>query len=223
VKESEDNLENFFRNRAESNQYGFEEGDWTKMEAKLDAEMPVVSAFPYSNLKWMAAGSVITALLMLGYNQFSKSDKEIGQASFIENQSVNATQLKPLSKSTEVVSTLNGESPTIIGLEEKNKSEASASSSKSPVQIKNNNSANTVSTNTINKISEQVAQSKAYKNLVPSNNVAFIADNHEESSIGGLKALPVHNYVTIPQVEPIKAGYQYADVAFSFNPIKTFL
>ena len=87
MKESEDNLENFFRNRAESNQYGYKESDWAKMEAKLEAAMPKVGPFPYSKYGWMGLGAIITALFFIGYVQFNKSNTKSGQQSDFQQES----------------------------------------------------------------------------------------------------------------------------------------
>lgn len=73
MKESEDNLENFFRKRAEGKQYPFNEADWKKMEAKLDTQMPVISPFPYQNLKWMGVGAAIASLFFISYLTISPS------------------------------------------------------------------------------------------------------------------------------------------------------
>lgn len=73
----EDNLENFFRNRAESDQYEFQEEDWDKMASKLDAGN-LAAGFGISKYFWMAIGAAITSILFLGYNQLNKSgDSEI--------------------------------------------------------------------------------------------------------------------------------------------------
>ncbi|MCK5102823.1 MAG: hypothetical protein KAR17_08405, partial [Cyclobacteriaceae bacterium] len=40
-----DNLENFFRKRAQNHHLEFNEGDWLKIEAQLDKEMPATPSF----------------------------------------------------------------------------------------------------------------------------------------------------------------------------------
>lgn len=72
-----DNLENFFRKRAEGIQYEFREEDWKKMESKLDAAESA-SGFVFSKYFWMAIGALLTSLLFLFYLQLGKpEDSEV--------------------------------------------------------------------------------------------------------------------------------------------------
>ncbi|MCK5372238.1 MAG: hypothetical protein KAQ62_26940, partial [Cyclobacteriaceae bacterium] len=72
-----DNLENFFRKRAEDIQYEFREEDWVKMEANLDAAEGA-SGFVFSKYFWMAIGALLSSLLFLTYLKFSKPvDSEV--------------------------------------------------------------------------------------------------------------------------------------------------
>jgi hypothetical protein len=68
----EDNLENFFRNRAEGDQYEFQKEDWDKMATKLDAD-DLAAGFGLGKYFWMAIGAAITSIIFLGYIQFTKS------------------------------------------------------------------------------------------------------------------------------------------------------
>ncbi len=72
----EDNLVNFFRNRAEGDQYDFREEDWVKMEAKLDAA-EAASGFVFGKYFWIAVGVLLSSLLFLTYLQLiDPSDSE---------------------------------------------------------------------------------------------------------------------------------------------------
>lgn len=59
---SKDNLENFFRKRAEGHSYQYREGDWRKLEAGLNA-LPIGIPLA-SKLQWMATGALILAVLL---------------------------------------------------------------------------------------------------------------------------------------------------------------
>lgn len=72
-----DNLENFFRNRAEGFQYEFREEDWARMEAKLDAAN-TASRFVFGRYFWMALGAIIASSLIFTYMYFQKSEKNPG-------------------------------------------------------------------------------------------------------------------------------------------------
>ena len=61
---SKDNLEDFFKNRAEGYEFQYRESDWHLLEAKLDDLAPVVGWF--TKLKWMLAGAGILSILLLG-------------------------------------------------------------------------------------------------------------------------------------------------------------
>ena len=59
---SKDNLENFFRKRAEGHSYQFREDDWRKLDAGLNA-IPI--GIPLAGkLQWMATGALILAVIL---------------------------------------------------------------------------------------------------------------------------------------------------------------
>ena len=62
---SEDNLENFFRKRADDSQFRYREADWDKLEVKLNAAIPVI---PWTTkARWMVFGAVLMGAFWLTY------------------------------------------------------------------------------------------------------------------------------------------------------------
>jgi len=221
VKESEDNLENFFRNRAEGNQYDFKEDDWTKMEFKLDAEMPVVSPFPYGNLKWMAIGSVITVLLMLSYNMFFQSSNEIEQTSITIDQSVSPTQLKSPSSLNEIDCIQNDASSKALVLEGKGAKGASINNTLLSTKAKNTGLNSAEITKIKSELNSTDDQNKVSKDLKPSNTLAFTYKKDVKSFSKRLNGL--QEPYAIPEIEPRKVDYVFEKgtlLSFSIEKVK---
>ncbi len=218
MKESEDNLENFFRNRAEGNQYDFKEDDWAKMEAKLDAEMPVVAPFPYANLKWMAIGSVITVLLMLSYNMFFLSGNEFEQTSISIDQSVNPTQLKSLSSLNEIESLQNDASSKALVLEEKGAKGTSINNTLSSTKAKNAGLNSAEITKNKSELNSKKYQNKIRKNLEPSNTLAFTDKKDVKNSSKRLSGLQEPD--VIPEIDPKKVDYVFEKGTLLSFPIE---
>lgn len=66
-----DNLENFFRKRAQNHHLEFNEGDWLKMEAQLDKEMPATPSF-WSLLKKFYFIPLLLIMLPVFWFTFTK-------------------------------------------------------------------------------------------------------------------------------------------------------
>ncbi|MCK5208026.1 MAG: hypothetical protein KAQ79_08395 [Cyclobacteriaceae bacterium] len=66
-----DNLENFFRKRAQNHHLEFNEGDWLKMEAQLDKEMPATPSF-WSLLKKFYYIPLFLIVLPVSWFTFTK-------------------------------------------------------------------------------------------------------------------------------------------------------
>ena len=86
-----DNLENFFRKRAQNHHLEFNEGDWLKMEAQLDKEMPATPSF-WSLLKKFYYIPLLLIILPVFWSTFTKinspglnsSDNNITRAQLIK-------------------------------------------------------------------------------------------------------------------------------------------
>ena len=98
----EDNLENFFRNRAEGDQYDFREEDWAKMAAKLDAKA-AMGGFSLNKYFWMVLGAAISSLLFLIYINFNEVEP---QTPVVTERNQYENQVKKVPKPTNVDETL---------------------------------------------------------------------------------------------------------------------
>jgi hypothetical protein len=208
VKDSEDNLENFFRSRAEGNQYEFEEGDWAKIETKLDSDMPVLSPFQYSKYGWMGLGSLITAAFFVSYILFMAEPKS-------PKQSISNQEISEIDKST--LPTTN-----------------SSESSKKPVLTKNienrNNSEKIVSvpnktnaqSDLIRNSEQPVAEDKT-ETITVNNDALPLAKKDNKISLKVIESKPMfigsnsspvevnNNRAAIIGAEQKKALYQFDD------------
>lgn len=107
----EDNIEKFFKNRLEPNQhFEFREGDWAKMEQKLDAA-PIVQSSPFFSGKVKLVSLIILAMgltFLLGWfahDQYSKQEtngqneeiagvNELRDRNSLDQKTANATDSK---------------------------------------------------------------------------------------------------------------------------------
>ena len=85
-KKNKDSLEDFFRERAQSYNLEFNEGDWNMLKAQLDVELPVVITFWASLKKYW----IVPALLLLIpiswllYDQLTENTQGIETASILK-------------------------------------------------------------------------------------------------------------------------------------------
>ena len=74
-KQNKDNLENFFRERAQHPGIEFNEGDWLKLEKQLDNEMPIAITFASFLKKYWFIPLLILLIPItwLSHNTFTKT------------------------------------------------------------------------------------------------------------------------------------------------------
>ena len=72
-QQNKDSLENFFRERTQSHNLEFNEGDWLKLEKQLDQEMPVAFTFFYFLKRFWIIPLAIILLptTWISYNYYS--------------------------------------------------------------------------------------------------------------------------------------------------------
>ncbi|MCK5369670.1 MAG: hypothetical protein KAQ62_14010, partial [Cyclobacteriaceae bacterium] len=95
-KQNKDSLEDFFRERAQSYNLEFNEGDWNMLKEQLDKELPVVTTF-WTSLKkyWIVpALLLLTSISWLLYDQLTENNQGIETASILKE-----LNNKPIEKS----------------------------------------------------------------------------------------------------------------------------
>jgi len=124
--QNKDNLENFFRERAQNHNIEFNESDWLKLESKLDAEMP--NAF--SLLSFLKRFGIIALLLLMlpatwySYQYYSNREESTtlsnlntqdqGDDKISQTKALNTEQSTPTNKAKESSQTTNNGSLKLI-------------------------------------------------------------------------------------------------------------
>ncbi len=210
----EDNLENFFRNRAEGDQYEFREEDWHRLEARLNAR-DLAAGLNVSKYFWMAVGAALTAVLFLAYILFN----EPAEISVIGQESQVAEVTSPIiraqhegdviaeNKTTEELNTVSDSQPQSMATLQEN------SIPRQRLLDNDDNQNIDAHGNTLDD-----GQSKNSPDGLVVTNILSDQENEERNTTSTVKVfdndVPVNFNIT--SAEAIRAPYQYAKMPLDY-------
>ena len=186
-KQNKDSLEYFFRERAQSYNLEFNEGDWNMLEAQLDKELPVVTTF-WTSLKkyWIVpALLLLTPISWLLYDQLTEYNQGIETASILKG-----LDNKPIEKSN---------SESIKTHYQDGSSEDDVSSDSKTNNSFFNNPSNQSQDNAYNN-TESIYNLESYENSKNKDIGYVVSENGAESGIGIIS-------FQLPFLSPIAPGF----------------